>query len=373
MKKFNKVIVIGLILSILSSCSSPLFNTKTEEPTYEDVVKNMSSPRKLKKLKTPIGLDNSILLHTYSQITLYDYGDEQLIYECFALIDHYEDLLSTGLDKKQTSEIHKINEAQGQPVSVSDETLECINYGYEYSKASLDTFDITIGALTNIWPFKDTDVEKVAPSEEAIKSALATVGYENVKITGNEVQLLNKDTKLELGAIAKGFIADKVCEYLKSQGVNSAIINLGGNVYALGYKDEETKTPFKVGLRKPISDKIEEAGYVVANDLSIVSSGGYEQYFTDKTTGITYTHILDKNTGYPVETDIAQATVLSKKSVDGDALSTTVYSLGSVEGLKLIESLEDIECIIMKKDGTTLLSSGVSDSDDTKIKYVQQQ
>lgn len=372
----NKIVVGVLLFIFIASAlilhssffeENEFVTTSYKDITYDDIMYNVENPRSLVELDEPISKTDATLLHTVSQITLYDVGDEQLLNECFAIINYYENLLSSNEQKAETSEIYKLNNSNGEVVTLSDDVLECFTYGYEYSKNSYDTFDITIGQLTSLWNFEEATK---APRDEDIKEAVKTVDYNNIVLNGNDVYLTNPDTKIDLGAIAKGFIADKVAMYLRSQGVESAIINLGGNVYALGHKDNETGQKFKVAIRKPVAYSQEQIGYVEVSDMSIVSSGDYEQFFVDEETGKTYSHILDKSTGYPMETDIAQVSIFSEKSVDGDGLSTIVYSLGSEKGLEYIENIDNTECIIVKKDGSIIFSSGVGETPDKDILFV---
>ncbi len=369
MKKIIIILAI-LIISITILYSKSKSTDPTYNTSYEQLVKNMNNPRNLPILQAPLSKSDSTLLHTISQITLYDKGDEKLLDECYSLIAYYENILSANENKKSTSEIFALNHNEGKPFTLSDEALECLIYGYNYSKNSQDTFDISIGKLSKLWDFENAET---APTETDIQEAIKTIDYNNIIIDGNTVTLTNPKTSIDLGGIAKGFIADKVCEYLKSQGVESAIINLGGNVYALGYKDNATNLKYKVAIRKPVETlDVVQLGYVKVNNVSIVSSGTYEQFFVDKNTGIKYSHILNKFTGYPVETDLAQATIFSEKSADGDGLSTTVFSLGLEKGLAYVESLENVECILVTKDGDIVLSSGVREDDSGKIKFVIQ-
>lgn len=374
MKKVLILIMLSFSIVVTSCSKSEIVSeniyskSDKEIVPYDELMYNMENPRDLPKLKSPISQTDPTLLYTVCEITLYDVGDYDLINECFSLISYYEDILSGNIKEAQTSYVYKLNNSNGEPVEFSDDALECLLYGSEYSKNYPDTFDITIGALTNLW---DINNATTAPSDEDINKALSTVAYDNIIIDGNSVSLKNPDTQIDLGGIAKGFIADKVCEYLISQGVNSAIINLGGNIYTLGYKDPYAKTNFNIGIKKPEFDSSEQIGYVSVNNTSIVSSGGYEQYFVDENTGKIYSHILDKNTGYPVETDISQITILSEKSVDGDGLSTSLYPMGSDKAMEIIESLDNTECIIVTNDGDILLSSGISESDDSKIKFTR--
>lgn len=319
--------------------------------------------------KKPITKSSYELLHTQIEITLYDSDDTAILDEAFKKIDYFESILSKSDEKSTTSEIYKLNASNGESVTLSDDALECLTYGYDYSKNSEGTFDITIGALTNLWDFENG---KKPPEDSLIQEALTTIDYNNIVINGNDVYLKNNDTVIDLGGIAKGYIADRIKEYLISEGVNSAIINLGGNVLTVGYKDNENKTKFKIGISKPeIGEVREQIGYVEVNDMSIVSSGGYEQYIIDEETGKIYSHILDIKTGYPVETDISQVTILSEISADGDGLSTTCFALGIDKSLALIESLENVECIIVSTDGDIILSSGISYDDSEKIKFTK--
>ncbi len=368
MKKLTLMTVIAICITITSCYSKDEDYTFTGFYSYEQLEDNYNNPRELGNLKNPISKSNILLMHTVSEITLYDVGDEQLLDECYSLINYYEELLSSNSEKSETSEIYKINNANGEPVQVSDDTLECLEYGYEYSKNSMGTFDITIGQLTQLWNFPEATV---APNDEDIKKAVETVDFNNVVIDGNTVYLKDPNAKIDLGGISKGFICDKVANYLRSQGVNSAILNLGGNVYVLGYKDPKTQQSFKIGIRQPGEAINEEMGYVEVHDMSIVASGDYEIYFVDEETGITYSHILNKETGYPVETDLTQVTIFSEKSADGDGLSTTVYSLGAKDGMAYVETLDDVECIMITKNGDVLLSSGVTNDDSGKVKFTQ--
>lgn len=351
MKNIIKFLVVLISVSlILVSC--------TKETSTTDI----------KKLKSPITKTNYELIHTVIDITLYDKGNEYLIDSCFDLIAYYESILSGSKDMKDTSEIYALNNAHGDVVTLSDDVLDCLISGFNYSRDSNGIFDITIGKLSNLWNFENATT---IPKDYLIQEALTTVDYNNIVIDGNDVYLKNPDTVIELGGISKGYIADKVAEYLKSQGVESALINLGGNVVAIGYRDNNTNQQFKVGIREPVIGSSNQIGYVEINNMSVVSSGGYEQFIEDKETNKIYSHILDTSTGYPIETDIAQVTIFSKKSVDGDALSTISYALGSDKAIELIESIEDTECLIIKNDGTYLFSKNVGYENDKLIKFTK--
>ena len=161
---------------------------------------------------------------------------------------------------------------------------------------------------------------------------------------------------MDLGFIAKGFIADRLKESLLEKGVESALINLGGNILAVGSKPDGS--PFEIGVRKPFDTQNTALTTLSLSDRSLVSSGVYERYFEKD--GKRYHHLLDPFTGYPVENGLLGVTILSSSSMEGDALSTTAFVLGPEEGMALIESLPDTEAVFITEDYKLHYSSGLS-------------
>lgn len=286
---------------------------------------------------------------TIIQITLYNTTDEALLDECMNMCDHYEKLLSAHIDD---SDVSKINTSNGQPVEVSDETIELLNIALEYAEISEGAFDPTIGSVSLLWDF-DSD-EHIVPDESTISEALTHVNYHNISINGNTVTISDPDTNIDLGAIAKGYIADKLKAYLVSENITSGIINLGGNVLLIGSKPDGSD--FNIGIQKPFADTSTSITGVKASNKSVVSSGTYERYF--EVDGKFYHHILDTSTGYPLDNGLIGITILSDDSVVGDALSTTCFSLGMEKGMELIESLDGIEVLFITEDYEIHTSSG---------------
>lgn len=261
---------------------------------------------------------------------------------CKELCQKYENLLSSQID---TSEISKINISRGAPVTVSDETIEVLQKGIYYSELSGGKFDITIAPVSELWDFRDNE-EGLLPEKAALENACTHVNYQNIQIEGNTVTLTDPQTQIDLGGIAKGYIADRLKEYLLNEGVEHALINLGGNTLAVGTKYDGS--PFRIGIQKPFSEKNEAITAVEITDCSVVSSGIYQRYFEKD--GRIYHHILDPDTGYPYENNLLQVTIISDQSVDGDALSTCCFALGLEEGSKLIESLDNVQAIFVTDD-----------------------
>lgn len=304
-------------------------------------------------LTTPISITD-YKLNTYVQISSYTNVKKDIISEAVSLCDYYEHIFSRTL---ATSELYKVNNKE--TTTLSDELYELIETGLEYSRISDGAFDITIGSVSRLWDF--TSDSPVVPDASLISNALAYVDYTKVTLSTDEDGTHHIDMPdgfcIDLGAVAKGYIADKIKTFLVDNGVKSAIINLGGNVLCIGEKKKNTD--FTIAVKKPFSDTGEYMELLNINDSSVVSSGTYERYFYSAD-GTFYHHILNPKTGYPYESVLCDVTIISHESTVGDCLSTTCFVLGADKGMELIESLDGIEAIFMKNDGTKLYSSGAS-------------
>lgn len=276
-------------------------------------------------------------------------ADQDMIEHCRKMCETYEQMLSATIE---TSEISKINNADGEPVSVSDDTAELIEKGIEYGEISGGLFDITIAPASGLWNFTDNE-DKTLPDPDELAEAVSHIDYRCVHVDGNTVVLTDPEAQIDLGGIAKGYIADRLKEYLEGEGIEHALIDLGGNMLALGGRYDGTD--FRIGLQKPFAETGTAMAALSINDQSVVTSGDYERYFEKD--GVIYHHILDPATGYPVQNDLDQVTIISDRSVDGDALSTTCFAMGLEDGLELIRSLDGVEAIFVTKDGEIHTSS----------------
>jgi thiamine biosynthesis lipoprotein len=307
--------------------------------------------------KPPYITRSSFQLDTQITINLYDKQDQKILDECFELISKYESIYSAAAEN---SELYALNQGTaphtGLTYQISDELSDLLKYGLYYCNLSGGAFDISVEPLTSLWNFDSPD-HKV-PSDQDIKNALSYVNYKNIQLSGNEVTFLKPGVKIDLGGIAKGYIADRLKDYLIKNGVNSAIINLGGNVLCVGSKPDGT--PFKVGIQKPFADRNETAALMDITDRSVVSSGIYERYFISD--NVLYHHILNPQTGYPYDSDLISTTIITKASVDGDGLSTTTFALGLEKGMALINSLPDTYAAFITKDYKVYYSNGFKEA-----------
>ena len=296
-----------------------------------------------------------LLLDTAVQITLQSGGSEAILNECFARCRKYEALFSTTLEG---SDIARINAAGGQPVTVDDETAALLRLACEYSAQSNGVFDLTVYPAKRLWDFKAETPH--LPDAAALAAAVKNIDYTHISVNGNTVTA-SGGAQVDLGGIAKGYIADRLREYLEEQKVGCAIINLGGNVCCVGEKAEG----FRIGVKRPYTaDDVLEI--IRIDSGAVVTSGCYERYFT--LDGKEYHHILDTSTGYPVENDLAGVTILCENAAMADYLSTTVYALGYEQGLAFLKD-KPAEAVFVFRDDSVRLSDGLTYAQDGTIIY----
>ncbi|MGP5431255.1 FAD:protein FMN transferase [Enterococcus malodoratus] len=335
MKKRILVLFFGLIAIILTACGSS--QPKINEKPYED---------------------KQFLMGTYVQIRIYDDGKKSALKPAFNRVKELADKITVN---QEGSEIDEINKQAGiKPVKVTNDMYYLLKEAYKYSQDSKGGFDMAIGSITSLWRIGFPDARKPAQSE--IDQALKLVNYHDVEFNDTEktVYLKQAGMKLDLGAIAKGYITDEVVKVLKGNDVTTAIIDLGGNVFVMGHSPRgDQNEDWTVGIQDPNQARNVVLGSVPESNMSLVTSGIYERYL--EADGKTYHHLFNPKTGYPFDNDIAGVTIVSKKSIDGDGLSTAVFSMGVKDGLKYVEELKDTEAIFVTRDDKVYVTSGLKD------------
>lgn len=264
-----------------------------------------------------------------------------LMEHCMQMCEQFEHIFSRT---REDSELYKINHRTQQTVEVSEEMAELVAVGLEYYEKSGGKFDITITPLSDLWDFKSEN--PTVPDQKEIRAALEKIDAKRVHIKGNLLTFDRGDTMLDLGALAKGYAADRLKDYLTGEGVTSGLINLGGNILTIGNRPDGGK--WRVGLQKPFAGRGVSFETVEVSDQTVVSSGIYERCFEQD--GEIYHHILDPDTGYPVKSDIQSVSIICGSSLLGDALSTTGLVLGSQEAEKLLNQ-EKVYGVIVLEDG----------------------
>lgn len=249
-----------------------------------------------------------------------------------------------------TSDIGRINAAGGKPVRVAAETSDIVRKALAYCEESGGLFDITIGAVSSLWDFR----EGVVPADADVAEAVRHVGYDGVRVEDDVVTLADAKAKLDLGGIAKGYIADDICGMLADAGCESGFVNLGGNVKTVGTKPDGT--PWHVGIQDPNDELGDVVAAVYSSGTSVVTSGLYERQFESQ--GRRYWHILDPRTGYPVQSDLMSATIVSTASLDGDGYTKPLFMMGHDEALAWLDGHDGIEGLVVDARGAITQSRG---------------
>lgn len=334
MKNLNFFLSVVLSILLFSGCSSSSAQDLTTNPHSE----------------------TELLMGTVVTIKIYDEDKADALEPAFERIRELDRLISSESDE---SDIEAINQKAGmEPVQVSDDIYPLIKKAIEYSANSDGGFDVSIGSLTSLWRIGFDDARK--PEQAEIDDVLPLIGHEKVTLddTLQTVFLEKEGMKIDLGAIAKGFISDEVLTVLEEHHVTSAVIDLGGNIYVMGLNASGEE--WNVGIQNPLSTRGEVVGRILTSDQTVVTTGIYERVLDIG--GEKYHHLLNPADGYPFDNNIAGVSVVTKKSIDGDALSTVIYSLGLEDGLAFIENHEDAEAIFVTKDRDVFTSSGLKGS-----------
>ena len=274
---------------------------------------------------------------------------ESVLQEALQECARYEAMLSKN---RQDSDVWRLNHAQGERVQVSEETRAILSMAQEVSEASHGWFDVTIAPASALWDFKAE--APALPEAAALAEAAALVDYTQVTIAPAGVRL-GEGQSIELGGIAKGYVADALVSFLADRGVTDALVNIGGNVKALG--QNERRGPWQVAIQDPAGQYGSGVGVVsLPSGYSLVTSGVYERGFD--LDGVRYHHILDPHTGYPIQNGVASVSILAQSSLLADALSTACFALGAEEGLALATAY-GVEAFFILADGSTMYTEGM--------------
>ena len=334
----------------LGACSS----NQTETSSSESVQQGTSN------LREKPYREEQFLLGTYTRLSVYDEGKEAALAPAFARIKDLGDRITIN---EPGSEIDKINEKAGiEPVKVSSDIYYLVKTAKEYSVESQGAFNLVIGAITQLWRIGFDDARK--PSQAEIDQALTKLDYNKVQLDDqNEtVYLEEKGMIMDLGAIAKGYIADEIAKVLRQEGVTSGIVDLGGNILVIGHSFRGPDQKWNIGIQDPNTARGTVIGSVQGADKTVVTSGVYERYL--EVDGNKYHHIFDTKTGYPVDNDLASVSILTEHSIDGDALTTMLFAKGLEEGMRFVEEQapKGTDAIFITHEGKVYITSGLADN-----------
>ena len=301
-------------------------------------------------------IKSSYALGTIINLKAYGKNVEKVVNEAIEKLNNIDDKMSAF---KENSEISKINLKAGiDSELVSKDTFKVIDASIKYSKILDGTFDPTIRPLVELWSIGTKEAR--IPGKNEIEEILSLVNCNDVILDKNNysIKLKHENQALDVGGIAKGFAADEVMDIFLKHNIKSALIDLGGNIFALG--DKIDGTAWRVGIQNPFKPRGEYIGILSVKNKSIVTSGNYERYFMKD--GRRFHHIIDPKTGYPSQSKIISATIISDNSIDGDGLSTGAYIIGIDKAMKIIEAIDGIDAIFITEDKKIYKTSGINKS-----------
>ena len=294
---------------------------------------------------------SQMIMGTMVEITVIP-PDDEAIKAAFEQIKKVDALMSTYKENSEVSILNREGENH-----LSAETLQVIREAINFSEITGGTFDITCRPLINLW--KKAKKEKVIPSPEQIKEALSLVGYEKILLEGEMVRFKQKGMQIDLGGIAKGYAVDRAIEALRKNGIRRALVNAGGDLYALGTGPGGEKWP--VGIQDPRQeDKL--LGIIKVKDVGVATSWDYRRYFTIE--GRRFSHIVNPKTGQTVQDVPMSVTIIAPNATTTDALATGVFVLGPKKGIELIESLPQVEGMIVGEGMEKVTSKGWANFQD---------
>ena len=336
----------------------------SQETNVADLLKNIDMDALVRVMKPGAapGCARQLMLPVYNtQVSIKAFPGsknltvEQLDEALIAARDLAVEFEMTLSRTRPDSEVTRLNDAHGEWVGLSPRTYDLIEKSRSYCEASGGVFDVTMGSVTPLWDFHNA----VVPSREALDEALKHVGWKMIECDPDRhaVRLADPVARIDLGGIAKGYIADALAGCLVEHGCDCAFVNLGGNVLTVGTRSDGA--PWRIGVRDPKAPEKMRAVLPVVGK-SVVTSGLYERNFTKD--GVFYHHILNPKDGMPVKTDVGGATIVSDLSLDGDGFSTTLFALGTEGALAFLESRPGLEGIIIDQNDEVHVTSGLRDS-----------
>ena len=290
-------------------------------------------------------------MDTYMNLKVWCSDGDSVLKEAAVLISGLEDTLSvTNLD----SDTSRINQSNGSPVEVSEDTVTLIQEALKIGEESHGALDITVYPVLKEWGF--TTQEYHIPDDETIQKLLHDVDDSRIQLDGNTVTV-PEHVQLDFGALAKGYTSDKLMQLFREHGAESAIVSLGGNVQALGRKQDGS--PWKVGIVNPFSPS-ENMCILEIENQAVITSGNYERYFTGED-GKNYWHIIDPKDGFPADNGLVSVTIVGESGLLCDALSTALFAEGTEQAVAHYQASDDFEMILVTDDGKILLSEALQD------------
>ena len=288
-------------------------------------------------------------MDTYMSITAYGKNAETALEQAEEKVTELENLWSVT---RENSEIYSINHSSGKSVPVSPVTADLIAFSLEISRITDGSLDCSIYPVLTEWGFTTGDYR--IPTDERLSGLLEYTGYSKINLDGDSVQI-PENMQIDTGAVGKGFTGDLITEIFRTNGIESALLDLGGNIQTIGRKPDGSE--WKIGLRSPFDEG--NFATLEVSDCAVITSGGYERYFVGED-GETYWHIIDPKTARPAHSGLVSVTVIGSEGKLCDALSTSLFVMGLEKATELWKTRDDFEMVAVTEDGKIYLTEGIS-------------
>lgn len=283
-----------------------------------------------------------------TKISLYIKGEgaKELAKRAEDMLIHYNEVFSANSDNSQLALLKKA--AAFTPQKVDEELYELIKTGKKHSLCENSYLNIAIGPLIKLWRIGFSEAR--VPDRKAIENVLELLKSENIQLDDEKktIYFLKEGMEIDLGAIAKGYFADKVMELFKENGAVSAMVDMGGNVLVFGESPSEGGD-WKVGIQNPFLPRGNAAALVKIRDQSVVTSGIYERVLEKE--GSKYHHIFNSKTGYPMESNIASLTIIADTSLDCDIYTTKLFGFDAVSIIQRVNKIKSMNAVVITMDG----------------------
>lgn len=337
MKKRQFTSICLLVLALLNGCGY-----SAGSPAEADPEAGMSSQQYVE------------CMDTFMTLTAYGSERETALSAAVAELQRLDALLSIGMED---SEVSRLNREGGS--QLSKDSAAIVTKALELYGETGGCFDITVSPLMELWGFYSKDYR--VPSEAELEGALAKVGADRLRFDASTGSLaLDAGQAIDLGGIAKGYASQRIMDLWRELGLTSGLVSLGGNIQCLGTKPDGS--PWRVGVQDP-ANASGIAAVVQITDQAVITSGGYERFFTDEETGRRYQHILDPATGRPVEGDLSSVSVICADGTLGDGLSTALYIMGRETAADYWRQHSgEFEAIFIDNNGEIYITEGLEGS-----------
>lgn len=289
-------------------------------------------------------------LDTFINLKIYGENGEENANLAQKKITQFENMFSVT---NPNSDVSKIN-SESVGTNISTDTVKLIQFSLDMSNLTNGAFDISVYPVVKLWGF--TTEKNNIPKQSDIDNALNLVDYRKISVDESKGRVtLEKNTEIDLGAVAKGYISQQIADMLKQNGVESAVLSFGGNIQTVGLKNGRL---WQIGIKYP--DSSESFAMLSVGETAIVTSAADQRFFEEN--GKKYHHIIDPSTGYPAENGTKSVTVVCNDGAKADALSTAIFVMGAEEAIQFYKSSEGFDFVILTEDDTLYVTSGLSES-----------